>query len=395
MGYPEGVKGYRVRDKVTGTFFNSRDIIFDESCAALPGAAPIEFFELSAVPASSALSSPSDTLPSLPVPPVEGDSLLPVSDRISSCSSLTSLPSSSSTVSSSSIVSSSACPSTLPVVSRVRSVTSAPVAPLRPPSSRTRAPTSLGELHSEVMAASKARREKLATSRMERLRDSSLYALADPPCTSAHIYDDDCVNLVCSESAFLSIRSNRPRNPASSSYDLKVPPATYSEAMHRPDFDVWEGTVVKELNTLQSMGVYALTHLPPGCKAIGNRWVFELKIDGDSLVQKGRLVAKGFHQIPHVDFGKTFAPVAKTASIRLVAALACQHGWHLQCFDATRAFLWGELEEELFMALPDGFRLHKDTHLPEGCVDESGLVMRLLRSIYGLKQASNIWYKKL
>ena len=193
----------------------------------------------------------------------------------------------------------------------------------------------------------------------------------------------------------MSIRSDRPRNPSSSSYDLKIPPATYSEAKQRPDFDVWEGTVVKELDTLQSMGVYELVRLPPGRKAIGNRWVFELKIDGEKLIPKGRLVTKGFHQIPHIDFGKTFAPVAKTASIRLVAALACQHNWFLQCFDATHAFLWGELEEELFMAIPDSYCLHKDTRLPDGCADESGLVMWLLRSIYGLKQASNVWYKKL
>jgi hypothetical protein len=55
----------------------------------------------------------------------------------------------------------------------------------------------------------------------------------------------------------------------------------------------------------------------------GHRWVFELKIDGESLIPKGRLVAKGFHQIPFIDFGRTFAPVAKSASIRLVAAIAC------------------------------------------------------------------------
>jgi hypothetical protein len=109
--------------------------------------------------------------------------------------------------------------------------------------------------------------------------------------------------------------------------------------------------VVKELGNLHSMGVYELVHLPPGRKAIGNRWVFKFKLDRDNPIAKGRLVAKGYSQIPGIDFGKTFAPVAKAASIRLVAAMACQHGWTLQCFDATRAFLWGDLEEELYMSL--------------------------------------------
>ena len=110
--------------------------------------------------------------------------------------------------------------------------------------------------------------------------------------SSSHVFDDDYANLVCSELAFLSIHSNCPCNPSSASYDLKIPPATYSEAKHRLDFEVWEGTVVKELNTLHSMSVYELTHLPPGHKVIGNRWVFELKIDRESLILKGRLVAK-------------------------------------------------------------------------------------------------------
>jgi len=72
------------------------------------------------------------------------------------------------------------------------------------------------------------------------------------------------------------------------------------------------------------MGVYKLTPLPPERKVIGNCWVFELKVDGESLIPKGRLVVKGFHQIPSVDFGKTFALIAKVASICLVAAMACQ-----------------------------------------------------------------------
>ena len=75
--------------------------------------------------------------------------------------------------------------------------------------------------------------------------------------------------------------------------------------------------------------------------------------------------------------------------------MACQHRWTLQCFDATCAFLWGDLEEELYMALPDGFRLPDKAKLLAGHNGTDGLVMRLWKSIYGLKQASNVWYKKL
>jgi hypothetical protein len=162
--------------------------------------------------------------------------------------------------------------------------------------------------------------------------------------------------------------------------------------MRRPDATVWEAVAQKELGMIRDMGVYSLARLPPGRKAIGSRFVFEFKIDRENLIPKARLVAKGFHQVPGVDFGKTFAPVAKAATIRMISAVACHLGWHLECFDATRAFLWGELEEELYMKLPDGFVLPSDVTFPPGFLE---LVWRLWRSIYGLKQASRVWYKKL
>jgi hypothetical protein len=49
---------------------------------------------------------------------------------------------------------------------------------------------------------------------------------------------------------------------------------------------------------------------------------------------KARLVAQGFSQIPGIDFGRTFAPVAKSASIHILSAYAAAHDWELDCFDA-------------------------------------------------------------
>lgn len=78
-----------------------------------------------------------------------------------------------------------------------------------------------------------------------------------------------------------------------------------------------------ELETMKEMGVYKVTKLPPGRKAIGCRWVLEFKEDNKGgPVHKARLVAQGFSQVPGVDYGATFAPVVKTASVRFIAALA-------------------------------------------------------------------------
>jgi hypothetical protein len=257
-----------------------------------------------------------------------------------------------------------------------------------------------GARYEAVRAAERVKSAKLSAA--WHARHGAIDARVDPVFpvggagdASSHVFDDDFVNLVCEESACLSIRSDRPRNPASPSYDMSIPPATFAEARRRPDFAIWNAVAQKEFHNLSSMGVYRLAALPPGRKAVGNRWVFEFKLLEDALDPRGRVVAKGFSQIPGIDFGKTFAPVAKATSIRLLAAIACHNGWHLECFDATRAFLWGDLEESIFMRPPDGFVPPADAPLPPGCKDWSEVVWELLKSLYGLKQASMVWYVKI
>jgi hypothetical protein len=99
------------------------------------------------------------------------------------------------------------------------------------------------------------------------------------------------------------------------------------------------------------------------------------------------LLPKVSPQVPGVDFGKTFAPVAKSASIRVLAAHATVNDWELDCFNAHCAFLWGKLQEDVFMRQPPGFE-----HLgPNG----ERLVAHLLSSLYGLKQAAYDWYELL
>jgi len=189
------------------------------------------------------------------------------------------------------------------------------------------------------------------------------------------------------ESAFLSLRSDVARNPRSPGYDMTTPPANHREAMMRSDMEEWKKVEDKELEMLRSMGVYVDEPLPEGRKAIGNRWVFEFKldVDGGPPIYKARLVAQGFSQVPFVDYDATFAPVAKSASVRFVAVHSAIHGWHLECFDATRAFLWGDLTRTIYMRYPPGYVSPAPTRG----------VWRLLKSLYGLKQASLIWYKLL
>ncbi|RWR98561.1 hypothetical protein B4U79_05827, partial [Dinothrombium tinctorium] len=116
-------------------------------------------------------------------------------------------------------------------------------------------------------------------------------------------------------------------------------------------------------------------------------WVFKLKRDskGNIVRYKARLVAKGYSQVKGIDFDETFSPVARYNSIRTILAIAASMNLEIHQMDVNTAFLYGELNEELYMEQPEGY-IREDTN---------HLVCRLKKSIYGLKQAPRSWNKKL
>lgn len=93
---------------------------------------------------------------------------------------------------------------------------------------------------------------------------------------------------------------------------------------------------------------------------------------------KARLVAKGFTQVEEIDFQETFSPVAQYEAIRFLLTHATLEDWEIEALDIKTAFLYGELDEEIYMEQPEGF-------VKKG---QEGHVCRLKKAIYGLKQAS-------
>jgi len=120
-------------------------------------------------------------------------------------------------------------------------------------------------------------------------------------------------------------------------------------------------------------------------RVVTSMWVFKVKRQSDGAIErfKARLVARGFSQQRGIDFDETFAPIAKLQSIRLILALAAMNDLELHQMDVKTAFLYGSLDEKVFMEQPEGFEEFQD------------MVWQLDKSLYGLKQAPRAWHLEL
>ncbi|RVW13589.1 Retrovirus-related Pol polyprotein from transposon RE1 [Vitis vinifera] len=159
--------------------------------------------------------------------------------------------------------------------------------------------------------------------------------------------------------------------------------SSYSQAIKHSH---WRDAMQTEIQALKANNTWTLTSLPFGKKPIGCKWVFKTKLRVDGLIErhKSRLVAKGYTQVEGLNYHDTFALVAKLVTVCCVFFIAAARHWHLYQLDVNNAFLHVDLDEEVYMTLPLGY----------GRKGESR-VCRLLKSLYGLKQASRNWYSKL
>lgn len=170
----------------------------------------------------------------------------------------------------------------------------------------------------------------------------------------------------------------------SAMFTLDNEPRTVKDAQESKEWDLWRQAMDEEIHALAKNKTWILVDKPHNVKPIKNKWVFKAKLKPDGSIDrfKARLVAKGFTQIANVDYKETYAPVASMTTVRMFLAVANQNAMHIVQFDVKTAFLYGDLEEELYMEQPEFYQ--KDPNK----------VCKLIKSLYGLKQAPRQWNRK-
>ncbi|GJU37257.1 putative ribonuclease H-like domain-containing protein [Tanacetum coccineum] len=164
----------------------------------------------------------------------------------------------------------------------------------------------------------------------------------------------------------------------------QIEPKKISQALKD---ESWVDAMQEELLQFKIQKVWILVDLPFGKKAIGTKWVYRNKKDERGVVvrNKARLVAQGYRQEEGIDYDEVFAPVARIEAIRIFLAFASYMGFIVYQMDVKSAFLYGIIDEEVYVSQPLGF---VDPKFPKK-------VYKVVKALYGLHQAPRAWYATL
>nr|GFC13943.1 putative ribonuclease H-like domain-containing protein [Tanacetum cinerariifolium] len=143
----------------------------------------------------------------------------------------------------------------------------------------------------------------------------------------------------------------------------------------------------EELLQFKIQNVWTLVDCPKGVRPIGTKWVLKNKKDERGIIvrNKARLVAQGHTQEEGIYYNEVFAPVARIKAIRLFLAYASFMGFTVYQMDVKSIFLYGTIDEEVYVMQPAGFQ----------DLAFRAKVYKLEKAMYGLHQAPRAWYGTL
>nr|GEU81111.1 hypothetical protein [Tanacetum cinerariifolium] len=195
-------------------------------------------------------------------------------------------------------------------------------------------------------------------------RTRSMTRVAKDQCGRSQMFNDDLHT--CMFACFLS-----QEEPKTVHQDLKD--LSWIEAMR------------EELLEFKMQKVWVLVDLPYGKRAIGTKWVFKNKKDERGIVVRNKaiLVGQGHTHDEGIDYDEIFALVTRIEAIRLFLAYASFMGFMVYQMDVKSAFLYGTIEEKVYVCQPPGF---EDPDHPDK-------VYKVVKALYGLHQAPRAWYE--
>ena len=163
-------------------------------------------------------------------------------------------------------------------------------------------------------------------------------------------------------------------------------PQNYRQAVNSPDSVKWKAAMDMEIASCINKGVWEevnVKDLPIGANVLPCKWVYKVKVDetGAAIQHKARITPKGFRQKEGKDYFEVFARTGMYKTMRFGLSLAAKWDHELEQLDVPTAFLNADLDEDVYMQLPEGYR--------DGKQD---IVLRLKKSLYGLKQSPRNWY---
>jgi len=172
-------------------------------------------------------------------------------------------------------------------------------------------------------------------------------------------------------------------SPLLSSLLVMREPKGFKSAAKSPE---WLAAMEEEIRALKLNQTWELVPRPPTTNVVGSKWVFRTKyhLDGSIDRLKARLVAKGYTQLYGLDFNDTFSPVVRASTVRIVLSIAVSRGWNMRQLDVKIAFMYGLLQEQVYMEQPPSYA--NSSHPNHVC--------RLKKTIYGLKQTPRAWFHR-
>lgn len=166
----------------------------------------------------------------------------------------------------------------------------------------------------------------------------------------------------------------------------------------------WKEAMLEEFSNLFRYGTFNFVEKPNNRKIIKTKWVFKKKCNerGEIERYRARLVAMGNTQKPGIDYEKTYSPVVSKKSIRLLFGLSVINNWKIHHMDVNAAYLAANLEEKVYMEIPDGLcemyeeiqEINQELPLRKE-LERRKWACKLNKSIYGLHQSGLMWNKTL